>query len=463
MADEHCRITVVAERRQVDLAVPAHVPITDWIDGVAGLCGADDDELMPVAWSLRAGPAVPLPPDRSLAESGVTDGEVLHLTDLLADEYDEPVVRDVAEQVTEVSERLLDRRWDTRSRAVVVLLSGLVWLSAGVLLGRTVNGGTDGAELVSWTALGVCGLLLGVLLPVLGWVAGERRWAVPVGVRTALAVCAVPAFAMAGLGLTAGAAPGGSGITGGAVAAVTCGALIGAVLACAAALNAVTAAVLLVVFTATVPTVVLALTGTGLDRSAAVAGLLAFALLLVAPGTAGRVAATGYRHSGRELPASGPALEAAVRNAMRLLLVWSGLLSLTLAVSLALLAGTASPYGPAIAAALALGLLLRAGQAVTVSEVAPVGAAGAVGVFFLLLNAPERFGLPPVAGLAGVMAVAVVLVAYGFRRLMRPESAGAGRPGWLGNAGTVVGALAIPLTVAAFGVFDMLSGLGSHL
>ena len=37
--DVCCRVTIVGERRQVDLAVPATAPITSYIDGVARLCG----------------------------------------------------------------------------------------------------------------------------------------------------------------------------------------------------------------------------------------------------------------------------------------------------------------------------------------------------------------------------------------------------------------------------------------
>ncbi|MGW0856243.1 EsaB/YukD family protein [Streptomyces sp. NPDC002690] len=463
MADEHCRITVVADHRQVDLAVPARAPITDWIDSVAGLCGVSDDELMPAAWTLRAGQAAPLAPDRSLAQSGVTDGQLLHLADLLAGEYDEPVVRDVAEQVTEASERLLDRRWTAPARAVTLLVSGLAWLVAGTLLARVVHGGPrTGAtgEALSRSELGGAALVAGVLLPMLARIALERRWAVPAGVRTALAVCAVPTLGVAGYGLTAGSGQVDSGV---AVAGAACGALIGAALACGSAMSAATCGVLLVVLAGAVPVVVLALTGVDGYQGSALVAVWAFVLLLFAPGTAARAAATGYRRSGRELPSSGVELEAAVRVAMRLLLVWTGLLSLTLAVTLALLAAADSPYGPAIAATLALGLLLRAGQAATVSEVVPVGAAGAVGAFVLLLAAPGRLGLPPAAGVAAVAVVAFVLVAYGFRRLMRPESAGTGRPAWLAGAGTAIGALAIPLTVAAFGVFGRLSGLGHRL
>ncbi|MEV5755019.1 EsaB/YukD family protein [Actinoallomurus sp. NPDC052308] len=49
--DEHCRITVVGERRQVDLAVPADAPITSYVNTLAELCARPETDVMPAAWS----------------------------------------------------------------------------------------------------------------------------------------------------------------------------------------------------------------------------------------------------------------------------------------------------------------------------------------------------------------------------------------------------------------------------
>src|SRR5262245_62067260 len=122
MADEYCRITVVGDRRQVDLAVPAGAPITDYVDDLARLVSQEENDLMPPAWSLATGLAGAFPPERSLSELGIADGQVLYLRDLLAGELDEPVVLDVAEQVAQASGQFLDRPWTPVARAATALV-----------------------------------------------------------------------------------------------------------------------------------------------------------------------------------------------------------------------------------------------------------------------------------------------------------------------------------------------------
>src|SRR5258708_25725941 len=99
--DERCRITVVSGHRQVDLAVPAEAPITTYIDAVARLCAPESNDMLPAAWSLGTVTEGPFPPERSLAELGIVDGQILYLGDVIADERADPVVRDVGERVAE--------------------------------------------------------------------------------------------------------------------------------------------------------------------------------------------------------------------------------------------------------------------------------------------------------------------------------------------------------------------------
>ncbi|MEV6029072.1 hypothetical protein [Streptomyces sp. NPDC052036] len=49
---------------------------------------------------------------------------MLHLRDVAADEFDEPVVYDVAERVPEPAEGTLDRLWDVRTRVATAPPSG---------------------------------------------------------------------------------------------------------------------------------------------------------------------------------------------------------------------------------------------------------------------------------------------------------------------------------------------------
>ena len=70
-------VTVIAPGgRAADLAVPADVPVTGLLGALAGAV-LGPDAVGP--WSLAGADAVPLPPERSLAASGIGDGAVLTL------------------------------------------------------------------------------------------------------------------------------------------------------------------------------------------------------------------------------------------------------------------------------------------------------------------------------------------------------------------------------------------------
>ncbi|GAA2746004.1 EsaB/YukD family protein [Kitasatospora cinereorecta] len=466
MADEYCRITVVGDRRQVDLAVPAGAPITDYVDDLARLVAQEENELMPPAWSLATQLAGPFPPERSLADLGVADGQVLYLRDLLAGELDEPVVLDVAEQVAQASGHVLDRPWTPLARAATALAGGLAWLLAALTVMPRLH-------TVPLSGVGGAAIAAGVLLPMLAWVARERGWNVPAALRILLALAAVPLFAIAvrsvvtarwAARLTAGADPL-TGRTGLAVATLAVGALLGAGLAYAACAGVTTLAVLTGTLVGAVTAVALVLLRADLLQSAGVAAVAAFLLLLAAPGLVGRIVAAAFR------PEAGPEgtedeasqVRAAVRTAMTLLAAVQVVLSLALGCALALLGRSSSPYDCAIALCLGLALLLRAGSAKVTVEVVPGVAAGAAGMLALVLYGPVRLGWPAWTAPLPAAVVAAGLLGYGLRRLMRRDLRTLARPAWFSTAGAVVGALSIPLVLAGFGVFGTLVGLGKHL
>ncbi|MFE0464922.1 EsaB/YukD family protein [Kitasatospora sp. NPDC058965] len=455
MADEYCRITVVGDRRQVDLAVPAGAPITDYVDDLARLCALEENALMPPAWSLATALAGPFAPERSLAELGVADGQVLYLRDLLAGELDEPVVLDVAEQVAQASNQWLDRPWDASARAATALAVGLAWLAA-VLLALA------GLRPVGPVAVGAAAAVAGTVVPLLAWVAGERRWSVPPALRIGAALTAVPALAVAGWCLPAvrpGHGPGSAG--------ALAGALLGALLGYAAASGVTTLAVLGAVLVAAVTGG--GLVGLGADRaqSAAVSAVVAFLLLSAAPVTAGRIVAVAFRRRDPVDPSGDPdegeQVRLAVHTAMTLLAVWSAVLSAVLAAALVLLAVSHTVYGAGLAGCLALALLLRAGAAKVVVEVVPGALAGTAGVFALLLTGPGALHWPAWTAPVLLAAVALGLLGYGLRKLLRRDLRALPRPAWLGPLGAVLGALGIPLLLAGFGLFGQLMGLGRHL
>jgi len=473
MEDEHCRITIVGDRRQVDLAVPAGAPITDYVDDLARLCAMEENDIMPPAWSLATGLGAAFAPERSLAELGVVDGQVLYLRDILADELQEPVVLDVAEQVAQASGQFLDRSWDATARAATVLGCGIAWIVLAVIALATVRPG-PGTQAVSLPTVSAVALFTGVALPLLAWTARERRWSLPVALRILLALTSVPLLAVAAAGLAAtrwqsfatGAHPLMSD-TGLIAAATAAGTLLGGILAYAAASGVATFAVLAATGTAFVTAGGLALLRADGAQSAAVVAVVAFLLLMAAPTTAGRIVASAFRRSpagdGHAGTHEAEQVRAAVRTAMVLLAAWGVLLSLVLAGSLARLGSSGSGYASAIAGCLGVALLLRAGSAKVVVEVVPGAVAGATGLFVLLLTGPAHLGAPGWTAPVALVLVAAVLLGYGFRRLLRRDLRQLARPGWFGTLGTAVGALSIPLLLAALGVFGTLTGMGKHL
>lgn len=464
--DEHCRITVVGERRQVDLAVPAAAPITTYVNTLARLCDQQDSDIMPAAWSLATAMNEPFAPERSLAQLGVVDGQILYLRDVVAHEFDEPVVHDVGERVSEVAERFLERRWDVRARVVTVMAIGLCWLVA-VLVVLASRGQPAGSVLAD------VAVTAGLVLPSLAWVGAERRWPVPSRMREALALTAVPLLALGGRVLAASAWSAGMGRSGITEAAFTTyalvvGALAGALLAYFAAPGVAAGAVLLVAVVAAVVGCVLVLLGANSVESAAVVALVAFVLLTITPLTVSRLVAFAYRRANARRPAGEndeAVVSDAVRAAMNLLVVWTCGLAAVLAALLVPLAASNSPYAAGLAGCLGLALLLRAGEGRLVAEVVPVGLAGTAALFTLLVVGSGHLGWADWIAPTCACLTAAVLLVYGYRNLMRrPElPSSSAHPRWLSSVSSLLGSVSVGLAVATFGTLDWFVDFGQRL
>ncbi|MCO6000302.1 EsaB/YukD family protein [Actinoallomurus rhizosphaericola] len=467
--DEHCRITVVGERRQVDLAVPANAPITSYVNTLAELCAQPEADVMPAAWSLALPTGEPYAPERSLNQLGIVDGQVLYLRDVTAHEFEEPVVYDVAERVAEVSEGLLDHRWNAHARLVTATGIGLCWLVA-VLVVLQARGRFGVGVLADLAATA------GMMLPALAWVAGERRWQIPRRLREALALASVPLLALAARALAVSEWPPGSEGPGGSLTrggftlgALAVGALVGALLAYVAALGVLTCAVLAASAATAVVAGGLALLGANGTQTAAVAAVIAFVLLTFSAQTTSGLVAYAYRRTGeRRLPGEGDRDEdwvaQAVSSATLLLVVWTCGLAAVLATSLVALAASGSSYGAWLDVCLGVALLLRIGEARLVAEAVPIAVACAAALCMLLVLGAGALGwsgwtAPACAGL-----VAVALLAYGLRNLVRhTEPPSRARPGWLTSTASVLGGAGIAFAVATFGAFDWFLTFGRGL
>jgi len=79
-ADEaYCRLTVLAPRARVDVALPADVPVAELVPMVLELVGEPGPGGAPQPWRLSGAAGGPLPPEATLDELGVPDGELLRI------------------------------------------------------------------------------------------------------------------------------------------------------------------------------------------------------------------------------------------------------------------------------------------------------------------------------------------------------------------------------------------------
>ncbi|MFF4159439.1 type VII secretion integral membrane protein EccD [Streptomyces sp. NPDC001678] len=128
---ELSRVTLVGDRRRVDLVLPADEPIGRLLPDVLRLL---DDKVgeRPAARHLMTAEGTVLPQDGTLADAGVPDGALLRLV-RVNDAPSAPVVHDVTD---EVAEDLDVRRWRWRPEArqwTASLATVVLAVTAGVL------------------------------------------------------------------------------------------------------------------------------------------------------------------------------------------------------------------------------------------------------------------------------------------------------------------------------------------
>lgn len=75
----YCRLTVLAPRASVDVALPADVPVADLVPMVLELVGEPAPGQPPRPWRLSGAAGGPLPAGATLAQLGVLDGELLRI------------------------------------------------------------------------------------------------------------------------------------------------------------------------------------------------------------------------------------------------------------------------------------------------------------------------------------------------------------------------------------------------
>jgi type VII secretion integral membrane protein EccD len=133
-----CRLTVLAPRHRVDVALPSDVPVAELVPMVLELVGESGRAVAPRPWRLSGIVGGPLPAAATLGELGVLDGELLRLGPAIpvpaAPVFDDPVDAVAAGAATS--------RREHRFEAAVVLA---VSAAAAVLLGAGGPGSVPSA------------------------------------------------------------------------------------------------------------------------------------------------------------------------------------------------------------------------------------------------------------------------------------------------------------------------------
>ncbi|HWM58878.1 MAG TPA: EsaB/YukD family protein, partial [Pseudonocardia sp.] len=128
-----CLVTVLTPRATWDVALPVDVPVAELVPMVLELVGEPVFGIRPQPWRLSGMGGGPLPPERSLRELGVLDGELLRIAPAgpppPAPVLDDPV--DAVAATTSAAPR--DERRFRAVAALLLTLAAALVLAAGPL------------------------------------------------------------------------------------------------------------------------------------------------------------------------------------------------------------------------------------------------------------------------------------------------------------------------------------------
>lgn len=442
-----CPVSLLTPRRRVDVALPADVPVAELVPMLLELVGEPAPGARPVPWRLSGPGGGPLPPDATLAELGMPDGELLRLAP--ADPPPPPPVFD------DPVEALADTAGAAGPPGRTI---AAVAAPAAVALAAAVLPAARGAGPL--TALAAAVAVAGVVAAL----ALAGRPAPGLRVRRAAAVTAVPLAASAAVTALPGA-PGAAHLV---LAAVACGTAAAA----GQILLRVVTPVLVAVVVGAVPVGAAALVRLrfGVDVAALAAGTAATLLAIgpLLPRAALRLAGLPppvVPADARELVAADhgedllPPDELADRAELARGLL-AGLTAGTAVVAAAaapLAAASGGWAGPVFACVAAAVLVLRGRGYADPGPARTLQAGGAAAALALVALAAAAGGPGTrVLAAAGLLATAAGLTAAG----LRPPAAGS--PVARRAVDIVEGALlalAVPLAVGAMGLYGLVRGL----
>jgi type VII secretion integral membrane protein EccD len=439
----YSRVTVVSDARRVDLALPSALPLSDVMPQLLGFCAPDGRPEHPVGWALARLGGGPLPLSTTLADAGVTDGDVLELrtgAQIVHPAYAEDV-RDVVEDTIDRSAR----QWQPRTTAGFALAAGGVGLGLVALLPQAWQPRSAGG-------LASAVLLVALLVPA-GWWAAQRghRHAALLLVAVAAGWGGVAGALLASYPRWPPAAAVGSALAGGLLVAALARALTPVATVHLAALGPLAAA--------GAGTGAVALAGADPLAGVRVAALAAVLVVGVLPRvslTVGGLASADYRVRTHGLVGGA---ELAGRIAQSSALLSGGLIGTALAgvAGGVLLAGSGSGWDRLLGTAVGLALLLRSRVFSRIPQIVPLRAAGlAVLAVQGGYAVQQSAALQPwvVAIAAGLAAGAVAVSAVPLSEVARARA-----KQLLNRAELVVVVAVVALAAAALGLFDRVAEL----
>lgn len=136
-AVELCRVTIVAPRTRMDLALPVEIPLADLLPTLLRHAGEDPDDpaFLRGGWVLQRLGENALDPSQRLTELGIRDGEVLHLRQRES-AVPEFIFDDVADAIGAATRTRRSPWQPTDTRNVSLVLSGL-FLALGATVALT--------------------------------------------------------------------------------------------------------------------------------------------------------------------------------------------------------------------------------------------------------------------------------------------------------------------------------------
>ena len=449
-----CRVTVLAPRHRVDLSVPADLTCAEILPELLRLSGEQDSGLWPRTWLLSRLGGHPLPPDRSLAESGVVDGDILCLT-TAQDPVPPPVVHDAAEAVAE-SVDTRPGQWGSEQRRRLLLTVGAAWVAASVLVPLAAGllprwGGAVAFAL----ALGF-GAAAGAL-----WHLRQERL-----VSMASGLVALPFWVAGVLGLLV-LREGASASTVVTAAALSLGAGSAALAILVPPLAPVAVAIVLAGLSLAVWGGGVLLLGATPVQMAAVLTLAWTGLVSLLPRLAMRLAGLAAHEAddeGWERAAAGQGDQVSAGH--RFLSWLLAAAAVSLAPALVLLASDGGGFARWLAAAGALAIVLRARSFRFTSQVLPLALAGLAGLASLeasLVAENLDGGAGPAAGLALVLLTGLALAGAGMLPTPQQETAAISSSRRLQHLDTAVNLAMVPLCLGVLGVYQLVTDLARGL